>query len=269
MSRHIYLRIGVGGSIEPGSLVKSLIHSYAIFRELDASIAGDPKGAIDWGIDRINKASPLEVAFTGQARTNSLAGSANPLEQIQSVLISGLNDLSLDTEEPKRPRFYSDKALRAVQKLADLSKRGKVGDIELYTSLNENVLITETISRSVRLLIDAAFESEGSIVGSLDSITVHRSHEFRVWDEFSGRAVTCKFRKDMLDEVKESLKRRVLVHGTIKRNAHSLPVNITVSGIEAQLDESQLPTIEEMSGLVDDITEGATLREHLEDLRGG
>jgi hypothetical protein len=266
MSRHIYLRIGVGDSIEPENLVKSLSHSYAIFRELGASITGDPKGGINWGIDAITKASPLEVAFSGEARKIDFV---NPLEHVQSALISGLKSLSVDTEEPKRPQFYSDKALRAVQKLADLNKRRSIGDIELYTSLNERAPITTTISRSVGFLIDAAFESEGSIVGNLDSITVHRSHEFRVWDEFSGCAVTCKFRRDMLDEVKGGLKRRVLVHGTIKRNIHSLPVNIMVSGIEAQLTESQLPTIEEMSGLVDDITAGSTLREHLEDLRGG
>ena len=266
MSNHIYLRIGVGGSIKPGNLVKSLSHSYDILRELDASITDDPKGGIDWGIDTIKKESPLEVAFAGSART---IDSASPMGEIQSALIAGLNALSVDTEEPERPQYYSDKALRAVQKLADLRKSGNIGDIELSTSLHNKARITEITSRSVRLLIDAAFESQGSIVGSLDSITVHKSHEFRVWDEFTGRAVTCKFRKDMLDQVKESLKHRVLVYGTVKRNAQSLPVNIMVSGIEAQLDESQLPTIEEMSGLVNDITKGSTLKEHLEDLRGG
>ena len=90
-----------------------------------------------------------------------------------------------------------------------------------------------------------------------------------MWDDFSGRVVTCKFRQDMLDEVKEGLKHRVLVYGTLKRNAQSLPVSITVSEIEALPDESQLPTIEEMSGLIDDMTEGSTLMEYLEDLRGG
>ena len=266
MSSHIYLRIGVGGSIKPGNLVKSLTHSYEIVRELDASVTDDPKGGVDWGIDRIKKESPLEVAFTGAARTTD---SASPMGEIQTALIAGLNGLSVDTEEPKRPQHFSDKALRAVQKLADLGKSGDMENIEWFTSRHDKAPITEITSRSVRLLIDAVFESQGSIVGSLDSITVHKSHEFRVWDEFTGRAVTCKFRKDMLDQVKESLKRRVLVYGTVKRNAQSLPVSIVVSGIEAQLDESQLPTIQEMSGLVDDLTEGATLKEHLEDLRGG
>ena len=87
MSRHIYLCVGVGDSIEPGNLVKSISHSYAIFRELDASITGDEKGGVDWGIDAIKKESPLEVTFSGEARTLAVS---NPLEQIQSTLISGL-----------------------------------------------------------------------------------------------------------------------------------------------------------------------------------
>ncbi len=266
MSSHIYLRIGIGGSIKPGNLVKSLRHSYDILRELDVSITDDPKGRIDWGIDTIKKESPLEVAFTGTART---IDSASPMGEIQSALIGGLNALSVDTEEPERPQYYSDKALRSVQKLADLGKSENIGDIELFTSPHKKARVTEITSRSVRLLIDAAFESQGSIVGSLDSITVHKSREFRVWDEFTGRAVTCKFGEALLDQVKKSLKHRVIVYGTVKRNARSRPVYIMVSGIEPQLDESQLPTIEEMSGLVNGMTEGSTLKEHLEDLRGG
>lgn len=85
MSSHIYLRIGVEGSIKPGNLVKSLRHSYEIVRELDASVTGNPKGAVDWGIDRIKKESPLEVAFTGAART---IDSASPMGEIQSALIA-------------------------------------------------------------------------------------------------------------------------------------------------------------------------------------
>ena len=127
------------------------------------------------------------------------------------------------TEDPKRPPFYSDKALRAVLKLANLKKRGDIGDIELYISPDERALVTTTTSRSVRFLIDAKYESEGSIVGSLDSITVHKNHEFRVWDEFSGCAVTCKFRKEMLDEVK----RRAEASRTYSRNIEAKRPELT------------------------------------------
>ena len=271
MSRQICLRIGVGDSIDLGSLVNSLRHSYTIFRELGAAITQNPKGGIKWGVDTISKASPLEVRFSGEASTQvSVLGIVNPLETVQSELISGLKSLSEYTNNPKRPPRFSDKALRAIKHLADLRKRNGIGEIEFSTSpLSESVQITSTISQSIRYLIDAAFESEGSIVGNLDSITVHKSHEFRVWDEFSGRAVTCKFERAMLEEVRKGLKCRVLVRGTIKRNIHSLPITINVSGIEAQPTESELPTIEEMSGFVNDITEGSTLRDYLEDLRGG
>ena len=266
MSRHIYLGIGVGDAIQPDSLIKSLNHSYAILRELDASVTGATRGGIEWGIDTIKKGSPLEVAFVGDPKTLHVV---DPLEQIQSALIDGLNTLSDTKEEPERPPHYSDKALKAAQKLADLRKRGDIGEIEVYTSPSFRAPITTSVSRAVHFLIGAAFESEGSIVGSLDSITVHRSHEFRVWDELSGRPVTCKFSREKLGDVKEGLKRRVLVHGKITRNVHGLPVGITVDGIEPQPEESELPTIEEMSGLVNDPTWGSTLKEHLEDIRGG
>jgi hypothetical protein len=61
----------------------------------------------------------------------------------------------------------------------------------------------------------------------------------------------------------------VLVHGVVKRNAQSLPVQIAVDGIESQPEQSELPTIDEMSGLVDDLIGDASLAEYMEDIRGG
>ena len=266
MANRITFRIGFGETANPGNIIKSLDFSYSILRELDASITGETRGGIEWSIDEISKQSPLKFAFVGGSRA---AAPDNLFGRVQDALINGINALSEESDDPQRPLHYTDKLLNYLLKLWDLRRKGEIGEIQVYTSTTDCAFITAVVSRAAKLLTSPAFESKGSIVGSLDSITVHRSHEFSVWDEFSGRAVTCKFSKEMLDLVKSRLKSRVLVHGTIKRNAQSRPVSIEVEGIEVQPGASELPTIEEMSGLVDDLTEGSTLKDYLEEIRGG
>ncbi len=266
MSRHIYIRLGSTEAIQPGNLITSLRYSYDILRELDAAVSGETNGAVEWGIDCIEKQSPATIAFVGLPRSLDVA---DPMETIQSTLIDGINVLAKDGHEPLRPRLYSDKALKAAKGLSDLGKKADVGEIEVYASEHVRARITRSVSSAVQFLIGTAVESLGSIVGNLDSITVHKNYEFRVWDEVSRRAVTCKFAKDMIDSVKEELKHRVLVYGTIKRNEEGLPVCVDVKGVEKQPHFDNLPSIEEMSGLIDDVTEGATLKEYLKDLRGG
>ena len=179
MANRINFRIGFGETANPRNIIKSLDFSYSILRELDASITGEPKGSIEWGIDGISKQSPLEFTFVGDSRT---AAVDNPLGRVQDALINGINSLSEDSDDPQRPRHYSDKLLNYLSKLSDLRRKDNVGEIIVYTSTTVRAFITTGVSRAAQLLTKPAFESKGSIVGSLDSITVHRSHEFRVWE---------------------------------------------------------------------------------------
>jgi len=52
----------------------------------------------------------------------------------------------------------------------------------------------------------------------------------------------------------------------IHANSAGSPIFIDVEEIDAQDKKRLLPTIGQMSGLVEDFTEGKTLRKYLEDL---
>ena len=62
--------------------------------------------------------------------------------------------------------------------------------------------------------------------------------------------------------------KKVVVYGLVKWNVLGHPISVAVEGMDRrELDHE--PTIEEMSGLVEDFTEGMSLKDYLEDLRNG
>lgn len=272
MGKRIYIQISTADSIDPESLIAAIQKAHAMLRELDATVSNNPRGHVHWKIETIKKQSPLILGFTGRSRSEE-----DSIPIIHEQLQVGIKQLTATEEKPKKKTrakkpakrvTYSEKFLVALHKFGALQKRDDLGPINVYTTPTSKVAISEKVIRSIECLLGPKYQSVGSVTGSLDSITVHRGHEFRVWDEHSGKPVTCHFPKEMLTQVKDVLKSRVLVYGLIQRNAEGTPISIKVEGIEKLKAESELPTIQEMSGLVDDITDGKTIDEYLEGIRG-
>ena len=262
MTQCIFIRIQTADRVDPDSIIAAIRRAYSLLQEIDSAVTNDPKGQVHWEIESISKKSPLEFAFVGRSKTDS-----NPIPRIQKRLTSGLKTVSKKSAE--RPADYSDQLLKSLRDFGQLQSRKDLGHISVFTSPTSKKLeISEKIVQTIGDWLEPTDESLGSIVGSLDSITVHRANEFRIWDEVNENPVTCSFDKDLLPKVKDCLKFRVLVSGSIRRNIQGLPVKIKVRDIERIKNESELPDIKEMAGLIDDFTGGKSLSLYLEEIRG-
>ena len=151
-----------------------------------------------------------------------------------------------------------------MRKLAVQSKR--LGRIDVYTN-GRRVLINERTLDAINKLTAEKHQSVGSVLGRLETIAVHRDTEIRVWDENTNKPVSCRYPRDLEDSVKSLLRERVLVSGLVTYNPNSQPVRVEMSGIERYPDENELPSIDEMSGLLVDATGGKTLAEYLKQMR--
>ena len=244
--------------LKPEPFISAMRDFLGLLKDLDATISNDPRGTIAWTIHSISKNSPALIALEGKARHQ-----IDRTEEVKKVCIEGMRLLS----EARRPQQYSDHAISKVRQIAGLYEKKFVG-IKVFTGEHETELNYSTLS-GIDQIVTTKYESTGSIVGNLDSISVHRGNEFKVWDETTKLAVTCRFPEDLMPTVKESLKHRVVVFGQINANYLGLPVSILVEGIESYPEDSVLPTIDEMSGLIDDLTEGLSLRDYMEKSRSG
>ncbi len=266
MREPIYIKIaGHQGILTPGTLLNAIKYFWGFLRDLDSAITGDPLGTVYWQIENLSKDSPAVITFQGQSR---LAQKDYVLE-IEDECIEGvkrINDIG------ERSRNYSDAALNRVFRLARLhtirNTRDRVDEITIGSNGKKVEVSKMTIER-IDELRSARYYSQGSVVGNLDSITIHHGNEFRVWEEMLGRPVTCRFTKESLEGVLQVLGKRVLVFGQLQANGQGLPTSIIVEGIEPYPDDSELPTIENMSGLIDNLTGGLSLAEYIEEIRNG
>jgi len=161
-----------------------------------------------------------------------------------------------------------DSALTKIKNLAGNVKR--LGPSAVYVEKNghpkREELITEATLKNVKELTDPKYTAYGSVVGRLESLSVHKGHEFRVWDKSTARPVRCQFSPERMAQVKELLPATVIVSGIVHSNSAGLPISVDLEDLVLYVEPETLPTIEEMSGLVDDFMGGRTLKEYLEDM---
>jgi hypothetical protein len=123
--------------------------------------------------------------------------------------------------------------------------------------------IDEATLDSIKKLTGTKHKSEGSITGRLDTIAVHHDNEIRVWDEETNKPVRCRFDASLEEDVKAALRHRVLVSGMVSYNPFGQPVSVLAESIDRIRDQFELPTIEQMSGLLDKPTGDLSLRDYL------
>lgn len=268
MPNRIYLRVdSKGRPIDPGAFVGAVKSFWGILQDLDSALSQDRRGSIYWGITSIQRTSPAIIAFTGESQLIAIDHTA----EVHHACIVGMRRLGrLHELLPS----YSDAALNKVKRLAGYMRakaRKRLDLLEVYSDNADlgTVSLSPELASAIESILTPRYESEGSVVGNLDSVTIHSGTEFRVWEEVTSRAVTCHFLSGQLEMVRNALGTRVLVHGHVRANYQGHPVRIHVEGIEPYPADVELPSIEEMSGLVPDFTGGVSLKQFMEELRSG
>lgn len=265
MPRTIFLRVGNSDRVSVRQFIDTLRNFLSVLQEFDATVSGDRRGSMVWEVVSLRKDSPPVVGVAPHQKL-SLKRRNYPdySEAIEKNFILGASILSAGGE---RPAYVSDASLDKIKKLA---KRAlQLGPMSVYiedgSNMEPQALITETTLHSVEQLTGVQYSAYSSVVGSLDSISVHRNMEFRIWDETTNKPVLCKFQERDLDRVKSLLQSRVTVTGFASYNNAGNPISVLVEELQP-LKKRQLPTIDEMSGLVKDFTDGKPLKQYLEDI---
>ena len=259
MPKTIYLQIGNKDRVSLSVFIESLRNFLRMLQDLDATISHDKRGSLTWEVVFLQKKSPPLVGVMPLPRRELMDVS-------DAVEVQLLENTRLLTYSTDRNQYFSDSALGRLEKLAKKSKR--LGPFSIYIGEEgqerTESLISESTLRNVQQLTGISFSGYGSIIGNLDAITVHNADEFRVWDENTSKPIRCKFPRTMEDQVKSLLRSRVTVVGTVSSNSAGNPISVKVEELKSAV-RGQLPTIQEMSGLVEDFTDGKPLKKYLED----
>ena len=260
MPATIYFRVGEKDEISLEEFLSLGQDLLKLLRELDATASAEPKGSVRWTISSLSKNSPPEIGVTAIRRPNREDRSL----VVQHAAIEGSLALKNLGE---RPPDYSDAALLVLQRIADKSK--KLGPSLIYSrgqnGPGKESRIDVGTAQRVQELTAPRSQAWGTLVGRLDTISIRSGSEFRIIDEETRSPVRCRFHEDKLEKVKELLGARVMASGIIYANNFGSPLRLDVDGDVHIAKREDLPSIDEMIGLVPDLLGGRSLLEYLEE----
>ena len=210
--------------------------------------------------------SELDISISGSAsrkwRIADLStGSANlsifpNLQDEASALMisSALSGVALIDKGAEYPTFFTDKALLKAKEFASIIN-GEVERVAIFGNpgkgKTQRVQITQRVSAHVDQLIGTSTIVSGEIEGTLETLTIHNSTEFSIYEAISYQRVRCVCDRKMLDELADParLGRRIAVEGEIRFNVRGEPTSVKVKNYRVLRNADELPQAKDIRGL--------------------
>jgi hypothetical protein len=261
LAETICMRVGEQDKIDFSDFVGALNNFLGLLKDVDSAVAKRKSGNLHWRVTSLRK-DPIPIVGVTPFQRRTVEDISSKVER---QVLTNIDSLTANGE---RNNFFSDSALSRVERIAKTTPR--IGASVIYIDTQEEVKFSTTIHQQtlahVRDLTDVKSRSFGTVCGVLGSISIRNGNEFRVWDEDTGRPVRCNFARNEEARIKELLRSRVMVTGTINANRYGLPLNVNPIESINLSTMGDLPTIEEMAGLVPDFTGGLSLKQFFEEM---
>ena len=171
------------------------------------------------------------------------------IENAMNMAGAGLHQLEVSSE---RPKHFNDEALKISRKLVDLVLASSAGKARLVFGTS-TVAPSPHTSANLGTLIKGDFPSIGSIDGQLVGVQgTDGTYRIAIKDRMRGRKVPCIIHGDQLNKALENYEKRVIVRGIIYCRDDGTPLKIEARSFDPVLSDEDLPTMEDVRGILRD-----------------
>lgn len=240
------LSLKIDGDITIEAFKEAIASFLSLLREVEQSVAGER--AVRWTLEDIRRTSPALMTWKGTPRPigrkrTATRPSRDYAPLIGTTLLSGVRKLE---RGEGRPELFTDDALDASANLARVKMRrgitalsliGEDGEKDKGPSVSD---VTERVAASVKEIIGPKYSAPGAVEGRLQAINSHGLLYFVIYDAIFGSRVRCDIPPRLKPEALTAFDERVLVTGTVARDADGRPRHITAEKIEV-LSSANLP----------------------------
>lgn len=233
------LTLEIGENLAPDQFMAAARAFFGYVEELAAPDDGEP---IKWVV-RVREGSHLigVMPQTSNPPLGALAAIYRRAETGIAMLAEGrVSDAGLSEGAMKH--------LRVLSEMTDAT-RGKPVRMNLWVK-KRPVAVGPAIGHAVREDHRAAYNDYGTLEGRLKSIQDNGSIQLTLRDDLLGLNLRCYVSDDLLDQAFANFRHRVEVSGIIHYRANGVPISIAASGIEPLPDDSELPSPDEVRGLL-------------------
>ncbi|MEU4715518.1 hypothetical protein AB0F73_17920 [Micromonospora purpureochromogenes] len=202
---------------------------------------------------------------------NRLADGATSvtLKEVAGVAMSGLE--VAEQQEGLPPGWdlrAADAGVELAQLLGLLVTDGIVVEWLQDGLLTRSVTVTRKAAENLGSALKVRRQSIGSVIGRLDTVSLHQRREAGLWHERTGERVTVFFDKDHTTQIQAALGRRVEVAGRIARNMDDKLISIRMRSLELLPEDAAAAPATDLIGLDPDLTRGASPGDYLREIRG-
>lgn len=255
---------GEKGAIKFDSLVGAMNRALLMLRDVDSVISARRRGSLDWIVEDLTMNSPSPVAVL-RSVPRFEGVDERTAERVSAGFVSALE--TAETGEAL-PAYLSDIGLTHLEYLAGgLRKNGATRFEATFVEQNHQAEVGPEAAEHVRRLRVPKSKAIGSIIGTLEVVSLHRRYEYNVYDSVTKRAVRCTFDPERLEDVKRALGCRVSVAGIIHRNAKGQPLKIDQARLTVLPTEDELPTTVDFIGVDPYFTGDLSTDEYVRRLR--
>lgn len=174
-----------------------------------------------------------------------------PAEVVRAVYQRARNGVERLTNGEIEESRLNEGALRHLRALSDLTQADKkrLTLLRIWVERQPISLIPE-IDETIREDWRTDYHDAGTVEGRLDVIQDHGGLELRIRDQALHLTVKCYVSEDMLLNVFAQFRKRVEISGLVYYRRNGIPVSIEASAIEPLPDDADLPTPEEVRGIL-------------------
>lgn len=218
------------------------IEQTLLISEVESTLTKGKPPSVNWIISSVESGS-IHLTLKG---VPSEKVKNKDIAKVISVIESGITTIA---ERPERPPFFSDRALKSTKALANLVKKDVVM-IELKIN-SHKVNFNKHLMANVDAILEGNYKSHGSIQGVIKTIDLSQKEPFfRLFNLLKNQGIRCYFNSYLLDSIKNALGKRVSVYGLIISTKDGEKVSIKVEEMEVLPSEDDLPSIEDMIGIL-------------------
>jgi hypothetical protein len=237
------LTLEIGENLSPDRFMAAARAFFGYVQEISQAVA--PEGEPARWIVRVREGSALLAVAPNPGLPPEVA------RTVYARVERGVRQLiNRDIEESG----LSEPALKYLRTLSEMTEAGpnKAPPVPIRLWVEKRPINFEpTIASVIREDWRADYSDYGAIEGRLESIQEsYGTLQFYIRDAMLRQRVRCYFPEELLPDVFDKFRKRVEVSGVIHYRKNGAPTSIEVEYIAALPDDSELPTAEDVRGIL-------------------
>jgi hypothetical protein len=240
---HLFLKLD-GEKISSSAFKKAIDHFFSFVDKLSIQLS-DKNRPARWIIS-VKKGS-ICLGLHPESTTEQTIGFPGLIKEIET----GINQIS---KKDERPSYYSNEVLSDLNALAKLPMQKNSGIKGIYIIPNGNEMeVSSSMKTNIDSILKIQREEFGSFEGTLKIISIVQGLHFQIYEFVHDHAIKCLMDEKILGEALRAFNKRVYVFGLIRYSKGGIPSEIQVKDLRVLRDENELPTANEVLGILKDI----------------